>query len=189
VAEVSHAEYAQQLATIDREWLRSKGRHVKEIQFLVGECGGPGQSLRRLFLGSVDGAPVAYISYSPSYGSRAGWLHDLSRRTPGVPPGVMEAINSCAMDVFQREGTEWLHFGFTPFTGLAPACEVASASATAGKLMRFLAAHGEAVYPSSSQLAYKEKWGPHLVTPEYLAFYGRANLGAIWQLLRATNSL
>lgn len=189
VAETPFAVCEEGLSAIDRQWLRGKGRHVKEIEFLVGECGGPAQDHRRLFLARAAGVPVAYVSYAPVYGSRAGWLHDLSRRTPGVTPGAMEAVNAHAMETFRREGAPWLHFGFTPFTGLASSNEVASASPTAGRLMRLLASHGDAVYPAASQSAYKEKWAPQLVLPEYLAFHGRARLGAVWQILRATRSI
>ncbi|WP_323379434.1 bifunctional lysylphosphatidylglycerol flippase/synthetase MprF [Streptomyces durbertensis] len=182
-------EVEEQIDRIDRDWLRSKGRHVKEIEFLVGQVGGPAQEHRRLFAGLVEGRPVAYVSYSPAYGSRPGWLHDLSRRLPEVMPGVMETINAAAIERFTEEGAEWLHFGFTPFTGLDPACELAGHSALTGKFMRLLAAKGGSVYPAATQLAYKEKWAPHLVTPEYLAFERGASLGAIWQILRVTRSV
>ncbi|MFF1518078.1 bifunctional lysylphosphatidylglycerol flippase/synthetase MprF [Streptomyces sp. NPDC058305] len=189
IDEVAYDEVAGEIDALDQRWLRSKGRHVKEIEFLVGQCGGPAQSERRLFVGRVEGAVVAYISYSPAYGSRAGWLHDLSRRDNDASPGVMEAVNAHAIDIFRTEGAEWLHFGFTPFTRLDPGVEVSAASPVTGKFMRFLADHGEKVYPSASQLAYKEKWAPQLVLPEYLAFHGRARFGAIWQILRVTKSI
>ncbi|WP_409060681.1 bifunctional lysylphosphatidylglycerol flippase/synthetase MprF [Streptomyces sp. SYP-A7185] len=189
VREVDFDGYRDQLAEVDGNWLRSKGRHVKEIEFLVGQLGGPAQKHRRLFVGLLEGAPIAYISYSPSYGSTPGWLHDLSRRIADPPPGVMEALNSTAMGVFREEGAQWLHFGFTPFTTLRPEHERESHSPVTAKFMKFLAEHGESVYPSRSQLAYKEKWGPHLVLPEYLAFEGRVRPGAIWQILRVTKSI
>ncbi|MGW6054731.1 bifunctional lysylphosphatidylglycerol flippase/synthetase MprF [Streptomyces sp. NPDC055189] len=189
VQEVSFADHRGSVAGIDAAWLRAKGRHVKEIEFLVGEIGGPAQRHRRLFLGTLDGRPVAYISYSPAHGSRPGWLHDLSRRLPDAGPGVMEAINATAVQAFSREGAEWLHFGFTPFTGLDATHELASSSALTGKLLRFLAEKGESVYPAGSQLAYKEKWGPQLVLPEYLAFEGSASLRAVWHILRVTKSI
>lgn len=189
LSEVAFAAHEEEIAEINRTWLRSKGSHVKEIDFLVGQCGGPAQRQRRLFLGRLDGAPVAYISYSPTYGSRAGWLHDLSRRAPDIPPGVMEAINLHAMGEFEREGAEWLHFGFTPFTGLSAEHELVTASRVTRRFILLLADHGSAVYPASSQLAYKQKWRPQLVLPEYLAFHGRASFGAIWQILRVTKSI
>ncbi|WP_151483521.1 bifunctional lysylphosphatidylglycerol flippase/synthetase MprF [Streptomyces albicerus] len=189
VQEVSFAEYRDSIERIDSAWLRGKGRHVKEIEFLVGEIGGPVQRHRRLFLGRIDGCPVAYISYSPAHGSRSGWLHDLSRRLPDAGPGVMEAINATALETFSREKAEWLHFGFTPFTGLDASHELASSSALTGKFLRFLAEKGESVYPAASQLAYKEKWGPQLVLPEYLAFEGGASLRAVWHILRVTKSI
>ncbi|MEU7476312.1 DUF2156 domain-containing protein [Lentzea sp. NPDC042327] len=189
VAEVPYEQHRDDLKTIDGQWLRSKGRHVKEIEFLVGECGGAVQEDRRLFLATIGGEPIAYVSYSPAFGSRSGWLHDLSRRVPTVPPGVMELVNSVAIERFREEGAAWLHFGFTPFTGLSPDLRTSTASPFTDRLMRLLATHGDAVYPAASQLAYKEKWGPQLVVPEYLAFHGKASLGAVWQILRITRSV
>src|SRR6266545_3166409 len=119
VSEVALEEVRDELAAVDRPWLRAKGSHVKEIEFLVGELGGPAQSGRRLFVGRIDGRLVAYISYAPAYGARSGLLHDLTRRIPDTVPGVLEAVNVQALEVFRAEGAEWLHFGFTPFTGLS----------------------------------------------------------------------
>ena len=189
VEETDWESCAEGIERIDKVWLRSKGWHVKEIEFLVGQLGGEAQRHRRLFVGTLDGAPVSYISYSPAYGSRPGWLHDLSRRLPDSPPGVMEAVNLHAAETFVKEGAEWLHFGFTPFTGLDPELEPEGASPMTGKFMRLLAQRGHAVYPASTQLAYKEKWGPQVVLPEYLAFERGASLGAIWQILRVTKSV
>ncbi|WP_280722362.1 DUF2156 domain-containing protein [Kitasatospora sp. MAA4] len=189
VQEAPVADHAERIAAIDAAWLRSKGRHVKEIEFMVGQVGGPAQRHRRLFLGLLEGRPIAYISYSPVYGSRSGWLHDLSRRMPDTPPGVMEAINASAVESFRGEGAQWLHFGFTPFTALDPRHELTPTSPLTNKFLRLLADHGEAVYPAASQLAYKEKWAPELVLPEYLAFDGGASMGAVWRLLRVTKSV
>jgi lysylphosphatidylglycerol synthetase-like protein (DUF2156 family) len=189
VIETTPTAHADALAAIDQQWLRGKGRHVKEIEFLVGQVGGPMQAHRRLFVGLVDDVPAAYISYSPAYGTRPGWLHDLSRRRPDVAPGTMEAINASAIETFRSSGARWLHFGFTPFTGLEPDAEVSGASPTVRRFIRFLGAHGAHVYPAQSQVSYKEKWGELLVLPEYLAFYGRPRMGAIWQILRTTKSI
>lgn len=189
VTEVDFDHWSEQICEIDRSWLKSKGSHVKELQFLVGELGGPAQQQRRLFIGSIDGRPVGYISYAPAYGVRAGWLHDLSRRSVDAPPGVMEAINSQAINQFTSEQAAWLHFGFTPFSGLDRAVEVSSANRTAGWIIRFLAEHGQAVYPAQTQVDYKNKWLPHLVLPEYIAFHGSLSLMSVWKLLRISKSI
>ncbi|MBI1758705.1 MAG: DUF2156 domain-containing protein [Actinobacteria bacterium] len=189
VVETTPAAYADQIAAIDRQWLRSKGWHVKELDFLIGQLGGRAQEHRRLFVGLLGEEPVAYISYSPAFGSRPGWLHDLSRRRPGVPPGVMEAINVHAITAFQESGAAWLHFGFTPFTALDRDLATPTASPTVERFVRFLATHGDKVYPARTQVAYKEKWGPRVVLPEYLAFHGRPSPGAIWTVLRVTRSI
>lgn len=189
VAEVGYPDWADAIAGLDRTWLRSKGRHAKPLEFLVGGLGGELQAHRRLFVATVAGELAGYISYSPAYGTRPGWLHDLSRRRPDGPPGVMETVNSAALETFLAEGTRWLHFGFTPFTGLDPSVEDASASRWFRWLVGQLATRGGAVYPAASQLAYKRKWAPHAVLPEYVAFSGRASLSGFLGVFRAANAL
>lgn len=189
VAEVDAGEWRVAMDELDAKWLRSKGKHAKQLEFLVGERGGAAQRHRRIFAGRIHGDLVGYISYSPVYGSRPGWLHDLSRRLPDGPPGIMEAINKTAIEAFRSEKAAWLHFGFTPFTGLDAELEVSTASRWFRWLVGQLAERGGAVYPARSQLAYKDKWAPHLVLPEYVAFSTRASLGGFLQVFRASNAL
>jgi len=183
------AGVAAELDVVDRDWLRDKGRHTKELRFLVGERTGQAQRHRRLFVARVGGSAAGYISYSPVFGSRPGWLHDLSRRRPDAPPGVMEAVNAAAMEAMAADGARWLHFGFTPFTGLAEEHELPGAGRALGRCVRLLAERGGRIYPAASQVDYKLKWAPHAVLPEYIAFQGRATPAAVWRLLRATGAL
>ncbi|MGV9407205.1 DUF2156 domain-containing protein [Streptomyces sp. NPDC003667] len=188
IQEVDAADVADAIATIDQAWLGSKGG-AQQLEFLVGQIGGEAQAHRRLFVGTIDGAPVAYISYSPAYGSRAGWMHDLSRRIPEGSPGLMEAINAHAIEVFRAEGVEWLHFGFTPFTGLDASHELDGHSPAFQWLMHALWAEGAALYPAQTQLSYKQKWAPDLLIPEYVAFDGpQASLPGFAHVFRACNA-
>jgi lysylphosphatidylglycerol synthetase-like protein (DUF2156 family) len=186
-AEVDPAGHADALDRIDGRWLRSKGRFAREMAFMIGEVGGPAQPLRRLFVATMADEPIAYISYSPVYGPRPGWLHDLSRRVPGPTPGVMELTNLFALERFRDEGSPWLHFGFTPFTGLGPEHRMPTASKPVDAAMRLLAEKGDAIYPAHGQLDYKLKWDPGYRTPDYLAFDGRLTPSLAWNLLRVTN--
>ncbi len=188
-------ELAAQLADLDRQWLGAKGSHVHELDFMIGERSGPADRFRRLFVAEAEGQVLGYISYSPVYGSRPGWLHDLTRRRPDAPPGVMELIVADTMDRLRAEGSApgsdagpgWLHFGFTPFTGLGEEHRIVdSRSPAVDAVLGLLARHGEKLYPAADQVAYKMKWRPHLVQPDYLAFHGRPRVGSIWRLLRLT---
>lgn len=185
--EADARDLGAELAAIDRHWLRGKGRFVKELEFMVGQVGGPAQHLRRLFAATLEDRVIGYISYSPVYGPRPGWLHDLSRRVPDAPPGVMEATNLFALERFREEGVPWLHFGFTPFTGLGPEHAMPTANPRVDRLMRLMADRGEALYPSKSQLEYKLKWDPGYRTPDYLAYEGRISPSLIYSLVRVTN--
>jgi lysylphosphatidylglycerol synthetase-like protein (DUF2156 family) len=191
VIEADLSQHEDAVAAIDQAWLASKGENARELEFLVGQHGGPAQAHRRLFLGLLDGTPAAYISYCPVFGTRPGWLHDLSRRRPagdGVPPGITEAVNATAIAAFQAEGTRWLHFGFTPFTSLAPGHEVPGASRAYAWFMNWLWENGSFVYPAQTQLAYKRKWAPTEVLPEYIAFQGDAQAAGLIHVFKAANA-
>jgi len=177
------------MRALDAVWLPSKGDGARQLEFLVGQYGGPAQEHRRLFVGTIDDQLVGYISYTPVTGAQPGWMHDLSRRIPSKVPGIMEAINRTAIDRFTAEGVPWLHFGFTPFTGLDESLLPPGHSPGFHRLMALLWEHGEAVYPARSQLAYKEKWDPHLMLPEYVAFQGRASVAGLAHIFRASNAL
>lgn len=179
----------QALDHIDRDWLRAKGRHVKELTFLVGERGGPGRRLRRTFLARQDGRTVAYITYSPVWGGRPGWLYDLTRRSPLAPVGTIELINLTALTRFAEEGAPWLHLGLTPFAGLRPDLEPPGAAPLLTRALHLAARHGSALYPARTQEAFKLKWAPHVIEPEYVAFQGGARAGAVWHLLRAIGAV
>jgi lysylphosphatidylglycerol synthetase-like protein (DUF2156 family) len=51
VREVDWAAWSGRIAELDRVWLGSKGEHAKELEYLVGQCGGEMQRHRRLFVG------------------------------------------------------------------------------------------------------------------------------------------
>ncbi|MEW2068766.1 DUF2156 domain-containing protein [Streptomyces sp. NPDC007346] len=191
VTEVSGSEHSLRsgLDALDAAWLRAKGRHVKELRFLIGERGGPGAPLRRTFVARRDGRTLGYITYSPAWGSRPGWLYDLTRREPDAPCGTVELINLTAVQRFQEEGAQWLHLGLTPFASLDTEPEPASASPVLTRAVRLLGTHGGAVYPARSQEAFKRKWAPHSVDPEYAAFQGGVRPLAVWRLLRLTGAV
>ncbi len=182
------ADLTAQLAALDRQWLRSKGSH--ELAFMIGERSGPADRYRRLFVAERDGQVLGYISFSPVPGTRPGWLHDLTRRHPDAPPGVMELIVSDAVGRMRQEAGRaepgWLHFGFTPFVGLDQRHRVAGGAPAVDHVVGLLARRGGKLYPAADQVAYKLKWRPHLIQPDYLAFHGRPSVGAVARLLRLT---
>src|SRR6185503_13601706 len=67
-------DLAGRVDAVDATWLRSKGAHVKELAFMVGERGGPAAPMRRLFVARQGEQVLGYISFSPAYGREGGWL-------------------------------------------------------------------------------------------------------------------
>ncbi|GHE15580.1 hypothetical protein GCM10010339_90680 [Streptomyces alanosinicus] len=188
IEEVDYEQWQDGVDTINRRWLPLKGEGARPLEYLVGQTGGEMQRHRRLFIGHFDGEAAGYVSYSPVYGSCPGWMHDLSRRLPDSPAGIMEAINKAAIDVFLAEDVRWLHFGFTPFTSLTEDREVPGHSLGFKWLMHYLW-ENQVVYPASSQLAYKDKWNPTLITTEYAAFPEQASAEGFVHIWRACNAM
>ncbi|GAA2232583.1 DUF2156 domain-containing protein [Streptomyces nogalater] len=188
IIEADYEKWQEGVRNINTKWLPLKGEAARPLEYLVGQTGGEMQKHRRLFIGHIDGEAVGYVSYSPVYGSNPGWMHDLSRRLPDSPAGVMEAINKAAIDVFRDEKVPWLHFGFTPFTSLSDEREVPGHSLGFKWLMHYLW-ENQVVYPASSQLAYKQKWNQSLVLTEYAAFPGKASAEGFVNIWRAANAM
>ncbi|MFE1776028.1 phosphatidylglycerol lysyltransferase domain-containing protein [Streptomyces sp. NPDC059008] len=188
IIEADYDQWADGVREIDRLWLPLKGEGSRPLEYLVGQTGGEMQKHRRLFIGHIDGELMGYVSYSPVYGTNPGWMHDLSRRHPDSPAGVMEAINKAAIDVFRSEGESWLHFGFTPFTNLSDTREVEGHSLGFKWLMHYLW-ENQIVYPASTQLAYKDKWNQSLILTEYAAFDGKASVNGFVNIWRAANAM
>jgi lysylphosphatidylglycerol synthetase-like protein (DUF2156 family) len=181
---------AARLDALDARWLAGKGRHVKQIEFLVGERDRPGECLRRLFLAWLDGEPVAYASYSPAFGRESGWLYDITRRDPAAPPGAIDLIFVEALQRFRQEGATWLHLGLTPFRELSDEHRPPDgAHSGTERLIRLIAAHGEWIYPARSQAEFKHKWQPGRIEPEYVGFHPAVSLAAVWRLLRLTRAV
>jgi lysylphosphatidylglycerol synthetase-like protein (DUF2156 family) len=180
------------LAAVSESWLRNKGK--KELDFMIGELGGPEERARRIFVavagGDAASAPVGrllgFITYVPVFGERPGYLHDLTRRVPDAPPGTLELCNAEALVRLRGDGAAYLHFGFTPF--IQSGEEPPASSRVLSWLLRLLARHGRALYPAQSQADYKLKWGPDLVESELVAARP-LSLRAIVDLLILTRSI
>jgi hypothetical protein len=161
------ATWFAKLDAISKLWLEHKGK--RELDFMVGEIGGPEDHDRRIFL-VLDGAekPIAFISYVPVWGNeRPGYLHDLTRRIPDAPSGAMELCNAEAIARLKEEGVPYLHFGFTPF--ITDAAEGEWSSTLISRFIQWLRKHGQRIYPAESQAAYKMKWGTDVIEREFIA--------------------
>ncbi len=181
----SDAATFDRLNAISGAWLKEKGK--KELDFMIGELGGPGHPDRRVFVvADPAGAFLGFITYVPAYGSRPGWLHDLTRRVPDAPVGCMELCNQVAMERLSADGAQWLHFGFTPF--LVDGDEGPGASPFLAWMLRKLGRYGGLIYPAQSQREYKRKWIPEVVEPELVACRP-LSLRAIVDLLLLTRSI
>lgn len=175
----------QEIYQISEAWLGQKGR--KELDFLIGEIGHPGQTERRIFT-VVDARQqmLAFITYVPVWGDCPGILHDLTRRLPGAPPGVMELCNAFAIRRFIEEGIAYLHLGFTPF--IVDARRRPGENRLLAVVIRMIGKYGKAIYPALDQVRYKQKWAPDIVEREYLA-YNRLSFRALIDVLLVTRIL
>jgi lysylphosphatidylglycerol synthetase-like protein (DUF2156 family) len=154
------------LRAISAAWLAEKRR--RELDFMIGELGGVVDRPRRIFMIlEPSGRAVGFITYVPAWGTRPGYLHDLTRRLPDAPAGAMELGHAHALARMATEGVEYLHFGFTPF--VVDGSELPGASRWAAWAVRALYRYGAPIYPAASQAHYKLKWGPDIVEREYVA--------------------
>ena len=180
------ASWFAKIEQISARWLEAKGKN--ELDFMVGEIGGPEDHERRFFLVlNSEETPIAFISYVPVWGhERPGYLHDLTRRVPDAPSGTMELCNAVAIERFKAEGVKYLHFGFTPF--ITDAEDRGTSSGLVTRVIQWLRKYGQKVYPAESQVAYKMKWGIDVIEREYVAA-NPISLRTVIDLLLLTRSL
>lgn len=176
------------LQRINKSWLAEKGS--KPLKGLVTdfESLSMPHSQHRLVAAFWKNQAVAYVLYTRTYGAQPGWFHDLSRKIPDVPDGVMQLINSETLKSFQADSEIYLHFGFTPLVEM-DAPEIFKCSRMFGKVSRWMARHGGVVYPAASQRQYKMSWRPQNIEHEYIAFAEGKAMKALWSVLKATNSI
>jgi lysylphosphatidylglycerol synthetase-like protein (DUF2156 family) len=156
----------ERLREISALWLKAKGK--KELEFMIGELGGVGDSERRVFLVSdAQGLGQAFITYVPAWGERPGVLHDLTRKRPDAPVGALELCNAFALERFVAEGIPHLHFGFTPF--IVEPKPPDGASRLLHWFVLQLRRRGQFIYPADTQASYKLKWGTDVVEQEFVA--------------------
>jgi lysylphosphatidylglycerol synthetase-like protein (DUF2156 family) len=172
------------LEVVSASWLSAKRK--RELDFMVGELGRPGEPGRRIFAAcDAAGATQGFITYVPAWGERPGYLHDLTRRLPEAPVGTMELCNADALARLAADGAEYLHFGFTPFA-------IDDAEPGDSRLLawflRQLWRRGGAIYPAQRQVQYKLKWAPEYVEVEYVAARP-LSLRGIVDLLLLTRSI
>lgn len=174
-----------QLQAITRAWLANKRK--AELDFMIGELGAPGDLSRRIFVGVDDaGRTVGFVTCVPAWGRMPGYLLDLMRCLPDAPSGTTETIIAEALRKLMGEGAAFLHLGFAPF--IASGEEYPTASKSLAWLGRMLRRHGQAIYPSESQLAYKLKWRPGIIDREFVAARP-LSLRAVVDVLRLTRSV
>jgi lysylphosphatidylglycerol synthetase-like protein (DUF2156 family) len=182
---VADAATFARLAAVSGSWLKAKRK--KELDFMIGELGVPGDARRRIFVVEDGaGAMLGFITYVPAWGERPGWLHDLTRRVPTAPAGTMELCNAVAIERLKETGASFLHFGFTPF--VLCGIEIPGASRLLAWALRMLGRYGRALYPAQSQVEYKLKWAPEIVEPEFVAARP-LSLRAVLDLLVLTRSV
>lgn len=180
------SDIGPELERIDAEWLKAKGSHVKEVEFLIGERRTITDDVRRTYIAERAGSIVAYSTFVPSYGARPGFLWDLTRRADEAPLGVVEHIFTQAAEDLRSDGVEWLHLGLTPFVGLDDSYEFPGRSAVTRIVVRGFSRFGEKIYPSAANEFFKNKLRPTDLSPEYIAFHGGVTAGAVLALLKTT---
>lgn len=76
--------------------------------------------VRKFFLLSSNGEPVAFVSFDPIYreGKVIGYSPAIKRRLPDAPLRAEEGMMKIAIEQFQSEGRELVMLGLSPLAGV-----------------------------------------------------------------------
>lgn len=162
-------ETAAGLRAVSDAWLSHK--HGPELGFTLGRFDPAELHGQDLYVASVEGRPVAFITWLPfDAGSRR--VLDLMRRGPEAPPGTMEALIVAAIADFATRGVVSASLGGVPLAGTTGSDD------RIDMMLGWMYEHGGGLYDAKSLYAFKAKFAPAW-EPMYLLYRTGADLPRI----------
>jgi lysylphosphatidylglycerol synthetase-like protein (DUF2156 family) len=110
----------EEILALSEAWFR--GRRSKKAVYIFNRppVFHDEPDVRKFFLFSPDGEPVAFVFFDPIYraGRVIGHSPSVKRRLPNAPLRAEEGIMKAAIEQFQRDGLERVMLGLSPLAGI-----------------------------------------------------------------------
>lgn len=189
VAELPMADLdPARIRAISDGWRATRTTKSRELQFLVrpvvlaDEAG-----VRKFVILDVSDQPVAFAFFDPLYrdGRVVGYLSATRRWLPDADPLSAWFLVRAAIERFQAEGVEQLHFGLMPFHRIED--KEFTKDWLTRRAFRFIYTNGLAnrfIYPTQSLAKHKESYGGTR-RQTYCAMNTTPSLPRLLKLIRA----
>lgn len=165
-----------QLADISNEWIKLK--HGPELGFTLGHLDLESFDLYETWIALVGGRVVAFTTWLPYLDGKAMIL-DLVRRRADSPVGTMELLILRSLEAFRDRGLKEASLNAIPLACIdRPGADETDEDSRLREAIRWLYAHGGAVYEAKNLFRFKSKFAPRW-EPMYLVYPESANLARI----------
>lgn len=130
---------------VSERWLKTRACQ-REIRFLIRPTFMPFRQGTRHFYAYQNGEPVGFAFFDPVYrnGRVVGYIPNVSRACETFKQGLWYALVIEAIEVFRREGVEFLDLGLMPMV-VTPEVE-AQESKALRRVVNMLYRHGNSLY-------------------------------------------
>lgn len=165
-----------QLGEISDEWIKLK--HGPELGFTLGHLDLDSFDLYEPWIALVGDRVVAFTTWLPYLDGKAMIL-DLVRRRADSPVGTMELLILRSLEAFRDRGLKEASLNAIPLACIdRPGADETDEDSRLREAIRWLYAHGGAVYEAKNLFRFKTKFAPRW-EPMYLVYPESANLARI----------
>jgi lysylphosphatidylglycerol synthetase-like protein (DUF2156 family) len=114
--ELKESHFLNQTYSISHSWIQTRRCKKREIRFLIRPLSMKYTEGLRYFYAFKNKKPIGFICFDPIYQKEkiVAYVPNISRSSKLFKQGLWYAIMAHALDVFKKEGLEFLHLGITP---------------------------------------------------------------------------
>ena len=158
---------ASHLCDVTSAWVEQHAIGAMGFLLALRPLNEPDKIGKRVFVASVDGRPIAFLTAVPVPAANGVYLEDYVRG-PEVPDGTAELLVHEACDDSRARGYDYVSMGTAPLAGLTPAetCH----HPIAGWALRTAFERVSWPYDFKSLLAFKARFHPTRWVPKYLVY-------------------
>ena len=114
--ELKESEFLNQTHSISRSWIQTRRCKKKEIRFLIRPLSMQYTGGLRYFYAFINSKPIGFVCFDPIYNNEKiiAYVPNISRSSKLFKQGLTYSIIAFAIEIFRKEGIEFIHLGITP---------------------------------------------------------------------------
>jgi len=191
VTEASFSNYSnkKEISDLSKEWLKHK--HGEDLGLLFRPLRIEDEQDVRRFMGFIDNKLIGFAIFDPIYfnGKVIAYYHNIDRIADEAPHGTSASIILAAIEVFKKEGLEYVALGMSPLKLREKQLwELPGFHRFTRKSFWYAFEKLNFLYPFQGNASHKKKFNGE-TKPVYLSGTKGTNLWEVFLMLKAIGML